>query len=69
LPKDVDPHEFYTLRVENQSYIPKFRTTSTNYKLLLKASKWTIFLIYWEHWGHFLNQLSAIFPNLWIHQT
>jgi hypothetical protein len=37
LPKDVDPHEFYTLRVENQSYIPKFRTTSTNYKITFKG--------------------------------
>lgn len=36
LPKDADPHEFYTLRVENQSYIPKFRTTSTNYKITFK---------------------------------
>jgi len=37
LPKGVDPQEFYTLRVKNQSYIPKFRTTSTNYKITFQG--------------------------------
>ena len=39
LVNDVDPQDSVTLNVVNQSYIPKFCTTSTNYKITCNSIK------------------------------